>query len=600
MHKLSIFNMSKKIEWPWSSYQRNIFDFIQHGVGNLVVESCAGSGKSTTMIKCLDFINSDKRILLSAFNRDIVSVLQEKIGNTPNINVSTIHSLGLLMLERNFKDKNISVDEFKYKSYITHNINGLSTLDISNLEKRIYYKYINNICKYVDYGRFYLCQTEKDLSFIEERYGIEDVKDEKRIAIHVINWGKDNIDTVDFTDMVFLPVVLYCKPIGLLYDWIFVDECQDLSKMQRELLLKCKKINTRMVSFGDPNQCIYTFAGSDADSFNELKHLPNTSFLPLSVSYRCADKIVDFAKNIVPTIEHNNDKRVGEISYRTNIDNIQDNDMILCRNNAPLIKLYGELIKKGRKCHILGKDIGVNMITTIKNTKKERLNLDMSEDGVFPRLYLDVIIERNNLMKKNNIDVNTAIESAYISSKLDTIHALEILSIGINSSEELITKINDIFSDETTDGIQLSTIHKAKGLESENVFIVCPSLMPSKSAKKDWEREQEKNLMYVAYTRAKNKLSFLNENGFETFTCNTQNVLNRLNIIEKQLRRIFGNIIKGDINDVDYAMEVINSAKPIKLPKSNTKTISIKDYKSSNTQSLKDILNKPNITRRKK
>ena len=592
--------MSKKIEWPWSTYQRNIFDFIQHGVGNLVVEACAGSGKSTTMIKCLDFISSDKRILLSAFNRDIVSVLHEKVIDSKNVDVSTIHSLGLLMLERNFKDKNITVDEFKYKSYITHNINGLSTLDISNLEKRIYYKYINNICKYIDYGRFYLCQTEKDLSFIEERYGIEDVKDEKIIAIQAMNWGKNYFDTVDFTDMVWLPVVLYCKPIGLLYDWIFVDECQDLSKMQRELLLKCKKINTRMVSFGDPNQCIYTFAGSDMDSFNELKNLPNTSFLPLSVSYRCADKIVDFAKNIVPTIEHNNDKRVGEISYHTNIDNIQDNDMILCRNNAPLIKLYGELIKRERKCHILGKDIGVNMITTIKNTKKERLNLDMSEDGVFPRLYLDMIIERNDLMRKNNIDIATATESAYISNKLDTIHALEILSNGINTAEELISKINDIFSDKAIEGIQLSTIHKAKGLESTNVFIACPSLMPSKSAKKNWEKEQEKNLIYVAYTRAKNKLSFLDESGFETFTCNTQNVINRINTIEKQLRRLFGNIIKGDVNNVDYAMDIINSAKPIKLPKSNTKTINIKEYKPLNTQSLKNILNKPNITRRKK
>lgn len=592
--------MSKKIEWPWSTYQRNIFDFIQHGVGNLVVEACAGSGKSTTMIKCLDFISSDKRILLSAFNRDIVSVLHEKVIDSKNVDVSTIHSLGLLMLKRNFKDKNISVDEFKYKSYITHNINELSTLDISNLEKRIYYKYINNICKYIDYGRFYLCQTEKDLSFIEERYGIEDVKDEKIIAIQAMNWGKNYFDTVDFTDMVWLPVVLYCKPIGLLYDWIFVDECQDLSKMQRELLLKCKKINTRMVSFGDPNQCIYTFAGSDMDSFNELKNLPNTSFLPLSISYRCADKIVDFAKNIVPTIEHNNDKRVGEISYHTNIDNIQNNDMVLCRNNAPLIKLYNELIKDGRKCHILGKDIGTNMINAIKNTKKEKLNVDMSEDGVFPRLYLDLINDRNDLMRKNNIDITTAVESSYISGKLDMIHALETLSIGTNSSEELINKINSIFSDETNNGIKLSTIHKAKGLESSNVFIACPSLMPSKTAKKDWEKEQEKNLMYVAYTRAKNKLSFLNENGFETFTCNTQNILNKLSVIEKQIKRIFGNVIHANLNDVDYAMEIVSNAKPLELPQPRTKTINMKTYKPTNTLTLKNILNKPNITKRKK
>ena len=41
--------------------------------------------------------------------------------------------------------------------------------------------------------------------------------------------------------------------------------------------------------------------------------------------------------------------------------------------------------------------------------------------------------------------------------------------------------------------------------------------MPSKSAKQDWEIAQEKNLIYVAYTRAKKKLSFVDETGFENF-----------------------------------------------------------------------------------
>ena len=46
--------------------------------------------------------------------------------------------------------------------------------------------------------------------------------------------------------------------------------------------------------------------------------------------------------------------------------------------------------------------------------------------------------------------------------------------------------------------------------------------MPSKSAKKDWEIQQEYNLMYVAYTRAKKSLSFVDEAGFESF--NNQSV----------------------------------------------------------------------------
>jgi ATP-dependent exoDNAse (exonuclease V) beta subunit len=41
------------------------------------------------------------------------------------------------------------------------------------------------------------------------------------------------------------------------------------------------------------------------------------------------------------------------------------------------------------------------------------------------------------------------------------------------------------------------------------VYILNRELMPSHWAKKPWEKEQEENLEYVAYTRAKQKLSFI-------------------------------------------------------------------------------------------
>ena len=74
----------------------------------------------------------------------------------------------------------------------------------------------------------------------------------------------------------------------------------------------------------------------------------------------------------------------------------------------------------------------------------------------------------------------------------------------------MISKIDALFSDSTS-GIVLSTVHKAKGLEADTVHILNPELMPSRWAKKEWEREQESNLIYVAYTRAKQKLSFISD-----------------------------------------------------------------------------------------
>ena len=62
--------------------------------------------------------------------------------------------------------------------------------------------------------------------------------------------------------------------------------------------------------------------------------------------------------------------------------------------------------------------------------------------------------------------------------------------------------------------IYLSTVHRAKGLECNNVFILCPSLMPSKLARAEWEIESEKNIVYVAWSRAKNTLNFISEQEF--------------------------------------------------------------------------------------
>ena len=69
-----------KKEYEWSKYQLAIYDWIEHDQGHLVVEAAAGSGKSTTLVKCLDFISENSKVLLTAFNTDIVNELKKKVG----------------------------------------------------------------------------------------------------------------------------------------------------------------------------------------------------------------------------------------------------------------------------------------------------------------------------------------------------------------------------------------------------------------------------------------------------------------------------------------------------------------------------------------
>lgn len=564
-----------------SEYQLGIYDFIVNGHGNLVVEASAGSGKTYTIIQCIKLIDNDNRILFCAFNRDIVKEISKKVKGYDNVDVRTVHGIGYLMLQRNFDSKYIPIDEFKYYSHVRDNISNYSTIDLHELKHRKYFQYIENIIKIVDLARFNLIDSMKELNGIINKYNVETLADEAEIALQVLSWGKENIETIDYTDMIWLPNVLYLKPIGLQYDWIMLDECQDISVAQRELVLKLQKKGTRYIFTGDENQSIYGFNGSLPEQFEELKKLPNTTSLPLSISYRCPKNIVNFAKILVPSIEYNEkNEKDGEILYNVKLEDIEDGDMIICRNNAPLMKIYNDFIRMGRKCFIKGKDIGTNLKSLIKSTKKNELNQNLENDGVFVRLYSSLFDTRDNIMLNNNIDYDAAISNSIFVNKLDSIKALEVLAEGLVTTDELINRIDNTFSDKKKEGISLSTIHKAKGLEANNVYIACRSLLPSKTAVKDWEKQQEKNLMYVAYTRAKEKLGFIDENDFKMF--NDENNKNSLKFIETQVNKVLGKNSKHMMDDKEYLKTLLKNLKPIEKPKTKSKVLETVNHNNIN------------------
>jgi superfamily I DNA/RNA helicase len=72
----------------------------------------------------------------------------------------------------------------------------------------------------------------------------------------------------------------------------------------------------------------------------------------------------------------------------------------------------------------------------------------------------------------------------------------------------LKARINGLFGD-ARGMVTLSTVHKAKGKEAENVFILLPHLMPLPNAETPEEREAEDCVRFVAVTRAKSKLVFV-------------------------------------------------------------------------------------------
>lgn len=480
-----------------SIYQQDIFEFIQYGYGNAVISATAGSGKTTTLIKALDKIKQDKKTLFLAFNNSIVDELKDRVYR-PNTEIKTLHSLGFSMLKYNYKDIQIQVDEDKYEKKLKDTLIETQS-DFFNDKK-----YIKNVLRLCNLGRFFMVNNKKTLLCVANKYNIVPKDNEIEIALSLIFWAKTSLtetNTIDYTDMVYLPNILPIRTFK--YDFIFVDEAQDLSITQMNLFMKCFKQGGRFIAVLDPKQAIYGFAGSNSESYKKLTKLPNTTLLPLSICYRCPKKVIELAKTIVPHIECSDNAIDGKIKYNVKFEELKDGDMVICRNTSPLIKLYTILITNGVKTYIKGNDIGLNLTNIVEMCESENIS------EMFKELFLIMSKSINLNMSISNTTSEQYVESQEYNDFQDKIECLKILSQNIQTKTELTERIKKIFSDENKSGICLSTIHKAKGLESDNVYILNKYLIPSKCAKQEWELQQEENLLYVAYTRPKKILGFI-------------------------------------------------------------------------------------------
>ena len=522
-----------------SPYQEKIFDFIVHGNGNAVISAKAGSGKTSTCVTAIKLIKPKNKVMFLVFNKSIAEELSQKLKDYPNVEVRTSHSLGFAIIRKNVEGE-VELDEFKYRRYIKSNISELTTIDVT-LTKNQLYNYIESICALVDFARFNLAQTAEEVKSLAVKYDVPIFFDECDVVIKVLEWGKTELNSIDYADMVWLPVELSMNARAFQKDFIFIDECQDQSLMSIELFLKCFKRGTRFIAVGDEDQCINTFCGSSEEAFQYMKDYPKTSQFDLPICYRCPKTVVELAKTLVPDIECREDAPKGDIIEKCWTSSLRSGDMVLCRSKAPLLKVYTKLLRKGIQCHIKGQDIGTNLKKLIEEVDIEELNTNLKSDGVFVRLYDNLFEIRNKLMESKGLDYQDATLTNYITNSYDMIKALTVLAENYTTKTELLSHIDEIF-DETREGVILSTIHKAKGLEADNVYILCNSSMPSSLAKKEWEKNAEQNLIYVAYTRAKKKLGFISEEEIKPFGISQgeDKILNELSLIENLVCRVLG------------------------------------------------------------
>lgn len=470
-----------------SVYQQAIFDDIMFGEGNTVIDAVAGSGKTTTIKQALHYIDPSKKVRFVAFNKHIQVELAEDVPD--NVEVSTMHSMGFAGIKKVQKRKLVSNKLFQITSEVSKKYPSLSKDESKAL--------FSLVLKVVPLLKGELMEpTDKNIDALCYKHGIEiPTMATYNFVKEVMQASIDDEYEIDFDDMIY-KAVIENVPIETV-DWLFIDEAQDLNAAQVELLMMAVGPDTRVVAVGDPYQSLYGFRGADTDAMDKLTKRLNAKKLPLSICYRCPPEHIELAQAFVPHIEANPDHEPGlvkDINADLLSEYVAPEDLCVCRYNAPLVRPAFDLLRQGIKVCIRGRDIGTGLIKLIDQMKTKNI------DTLFEKLY----DWRNDQIAKAE---KKGANPQAIEDKYDTIVEF-IESNNFRDTDELKKYIKDLFSDDRAQ-VTFSSIHRAKGLEANNVFIIAPETMPSKYASQDWEVQQEANVQYVALTRAKQDLYFV-------------------------------------------------------------------------------------------
>jgi hypothetical protein len=467
----------------WSSEQVFIFDWYREGSGHLVVEAFAGTGKTTTIKEAFSHAH-EARILYAVFNKRNQKEAAQKITD-PRVEVKTLHAVGFKIIKGWWSS--VKPDSSAEYNRCMKAIGRDDKELIGKLSKVVAFVK-NTILKATEASVAAMISNLVELNIDDS-----EVDYFARLAIKVLELSKvkphDNL--ISFDDMVWLPVEMgWCKPS---YDLVTVDEAQDMNLPQLTMARGiCKG---RMVVVGDSRQAIYGFRGAVQNGIGMMKLILKAATLNLTTTYRCPKSVVELAAQIVPSYKAAPEAPQGLVSVVPSADSAMPGDAILSRLNAPLMPLALSFLRKNIPARIEGRDIGRQLIGMIKSFKAKSV----------PDLISKIFAWEAKQVARLD---GTKFAEKKIEQVRDIAQTLQALALDAKSVADVEQKVNGLFEDtdeNSRPAVTLSSVHKAKGLEWNRVFLLCSTFRQSNGG-------EEANIYYVAVTRSKSELYLVGGN----------------------------------------------------------------------------------------
>lgn len=470
--------------------------------GNLAINAVAGSGKTTTIIEYAAARPSTARILYLAFNK---SVKQEAIRKftargLTNVKIETAHSLAYRHI--------VAGSQYKVKqgSYKTHEIASILGLPASG-DKHAEYIIANHINKFITY----FCNSDKDK--VQDLNYLVTIADPKAQAFvrsfyAMIETGtrqmlaKMKMGEIEITHDFYLKLFQLSKPV-LPYNYILFDEAQDASAAMLDVFLQQKSIK---VIVGDTHQQIYGWR-------HAVNSLAKTGFdtLQLSTSFRFPQDIATLAMRTLQWKDHLSEYKPVTITGKGNHSK-GISKATIARTNLGLLLKAIEYITDNRKTKYIYFEGNINSYTYADDGASlyDVLNLYNQQRD---RIRDQLIKTMNNLEELEEYIEKT--EDLQLSMMVEIVKEYE------NEIPAIIKSLKDLHSgDEDRNKAEMifSTVHRAKGMEYDTVYLVNDFITEARLEKQVAEHKNNKqpldrsklneeiNLLYVAVTRTKNEL----------------------------------------------------------------------------------------------